>query len=856
MIEEKYLELIAADVRSKPAHVAAAIELLDGGATIPFIARYRKDAVGNLSETQLGAVQEYRNQFTGLMNRSKAILDNLVKQDKLTDELRAKIEACSDKTSLEDLYLPFKVKRGAKAMIAEEHGLAPLADFIMKQLPGLQNIDEFAEAFVKPERSVSSVEEALEGARHVLAERFTMESQARALMRDFMLKEGLLTSRATKNAEGANAKSRFQAFHDFSEPLNKIAAPRVLAILRGLKEGILRVDIAMDEVRMFNILLDRYLTDPNSIFGAHIRLALNEAYARHLRPSIEKEVLEIVKKRANDEVIRTCCETARSILLAPPAGQVAVMGVAPEQKTACRLSVIDGSGLFLESQKVAFRPGAAADEGHEGVQTADEVIPGIIQKHGVRAVVVGTGSGARDVAKSINEILGRARVRGVYVVLVSAGPASAYAASQAAREEFPDLDAPAREALSLARRLQDPLAELVKVEPRSMGLGQQQYDVNHKQLRDALSATIVSCVSRVGAELNKAPVDILRYVNGIQMGTAQNVAAKRKELDGFRSRAQLMDVDGIGPKVYEQCAGFLRVTGGDNPLDATGIHPEAYEIVEQMAQSIGVSVSDLIGNNENVAKVDFVAFQGAGRGLLTLADIRSELLKAGHDPRGTYRPPRFRDGIASVETLQEGVETEGVVTSVTDFGAFADVGVQHDGLIHLSELSTRFVKNPHDVVKVGDIVKVKIIKIDKDKETPRISLSIKATQPRPVRRRPVAEQRTEPKPDGMSRSPRTEETAAAERPRRSEEVRRTRDESCAGRTIDEREERPRARPPRTERRDRDRERVARDSGPSRPPRRPERSRDATRVHNFGDTSGQLNTQLADQLAALREKFKG
>jgi len=869
MIKEKFLELIASEVHSTAAHVAAAIELLDGGATIPFIAKYRKEAVGNLSEARLGAIQEYRNQFTGLINRGKAILDALAKQDRLTDELRVKIEGCTDKTSLEDLYLPFKAKRGAKAMIAEEHGLAPLADFIMKQLPGLQGMEEFAEAFVKSERSVSSVEEALEGARHILAERFTMEAEARALMRNFMLKEGVLTSRATKNAESGGARSRYDAFHDFSQPLSKVAAPRVLAILRGLKEGILRVDIAIDEVRMFNILLDRYLQDPNSIFGAHIRLALSEAYARHLRPSVEKEVLEIVKKQANDDVIRACCEAARSILLAPPAGRIAVMGVVPVQKCACYAAVVDGGGLFLESHAVAWRADEGATEGREAEHPADEVIPGVIQKHAIRAVVVRTGPGARDVAKAINETLGRAKVRGVSVVLMAGGPASAYAASRSAKEEFPDLDTRAREAISLARRLQDPLAELTKIEPRSMGLGPQQYDVNQKQLRDALSATMVSCVSRVGVELNSAPVDLLRYVNCIQMGTAQNMVEKRKELDGFRSRAQLTDVDGIGPKVYEQCAGFLRVAGGDNPLDATAIHPESYEVVARMAESIGVAVSELIGNNDNVAKLDLAAFEGNGRGPLALAGIRNELLNPVQDPRGTYRPARFKEGIAPVETLQEGVETEGVVTSVTDFGAFVDVGIQQDGLIHLSELSTRFVKDPHEVVKVGDVVKVKVIKIDKDKETPRISLSSKAMQaqrgPRdstrrgPSRRpaRPQAPARSqvgpgnapdEAKPGERPPGSRAQEPAALDRPRHSEGSRRTRSD---------REDGPRARPPRVARRDRDRERPLQDAErPSKLSHRPERSRESTNVHNFGDSNQHLNTQLADQLAALREKFKG
>ena len=853
MVEVKFLELIAREVSSTPPRVAAVIELLDGGATIPFIAKYRKDAVGNLNETKLETIQECRNQIIGVIGRRKAILEALAKQGKLTDELRAKIEACSDKASLEDAFLPFKSKRGAKAMIAEEHGLAPLADFIMMQLPGLQSVDEFAEAFVKSERSVSSVEEALEGARHVLAERFTIEPEARALMRDFMLNEGVLTSRGTKNATGT--KTRYEALYNLSEPFSNVAPARVLAIMRGLKEGFLRVDIAIDEVRMFNILLDRYLKDPNSIFGPHIRLALNEAYARHLRPSVEKEVLELVKKRANDEVILSCCETARNLLLAAPAGHIAVIGVVPESKIACDLGVVDAAGTFVESAKAAFAAVAAAPEGQEQeiAPSADEVISDLIQRHGVRAIVVGTGTGARDVARAINELLGRMKIRGVHVVMMTAGPASAYAASRQAREEFPDLDTPVREAVSLARRLQDPLSELVKVEPRAMGLGQQQYDVNQKQLRDALFSTLVSCVSRVGADLNRAPVDLLRYISGLQMGTAQKLVEKRQEINGFKSRAQMMEVDGIGPKVFEQCAGFLRVIGGDNPLDATAIHPELYGVVERVAQGVGVPVSDLIGSEENIAKVDAAVFEGDGLGPLTLADMRRALLEPGHDPRGTYRPSRFREGVARIETLQEGTETEGVVTSVADFGAFVDVGVQHDGLVHLSEISNRFVKDPREVIKVGDVVKVKVTKIDKDKDPPRISLSIKALQPRPVRRRPAPEPAAEARP-GVSRgATQPEEPTGAQRPRRAEPGRRGRDE---------RGETSRPRPARADRSDRDRERGRdRERAPrdgdrsSRPSRNTTRPREDKRVQNFGDAGGQLNTQLADQLAALRDKIK-
>lgn len=847
MLEEKCIELIAREVSSTPARVMAAIELLDGGATIPFIAKFRKDAVGNLNEAKLEAVQEARNHYTGVTARRKSVLDAIEKLGKLTDELRARIDACTSKEALDDVFLPFKAKRGAKAQIAEERGLEPLADFIMKQLPGLQNVDEFAEAFVKTERSVSSVEEALEGARHILSERFTVEAEARTLMRDYMLKEGVLTCKATKNASGT--KTRYESLYDLSEPISRITPAKFLSILRGLKEGFLRVDVTIDEVHMFNILLDRYLQDPNSIFGPHIRLALSEAYARHLRPAVEKEVFEVAKKRASDEVIKTCCETARNHLMAAPAGAIPVMGVLPEGKGLCNVVAVGGDGAFLESSKAAFAaPAPVEGQEQEAPPAADEVIPALIQKHGIRAIAVGTGSGARDIAKSINELLGRVKICGVHVVMMTAGPAAAYAASRGAREEFPELDTPAREGVSLARRLQDPLTELVKVEPRGMGLGQQQYDVNQKQLRDALFSTIVSCVNRVGVDVNRASVDMLRYVNGLQAAAAQKLVEKRTEIGGFKSRAQLQEVDGIGPKVYEQCAGFLRILDGENPLDAIAIHPDFYGVVERMAQAAGVAAADLIGSEENLAKIDAAQFDPDGVGAATLTDIRRELADPRHDPRGAHRPARFKEGIPSLDSIQEGTETEGVVTNVADFGAFVDIGVPQEGLIHLSELSNRFVKNPRDVVKPGDVIKVKVIKIDRDKDTPRISLSAKALLPQIPRRRPTAKP-AEPGAEGAAAAPVPDEGGRPQRSRRPEGARPGRDES---------EEARRARPQRTERRDRgreggrDRERPPRDSRSS---QRPARGREDTRGQSFGDTGGALNTLLADQLASLRDKFK-
>jgi len=847
MIEVPFVEHIATALSARrpditSEQVSAAIALLNGGATIPFVARYRKDAVGHLDETQLEFVLERSRYFTGIANRRKTILEAINKQGKLTEELRQLIEQCADRVVLEELYLPFKAKRHTKATVAEEQGLAPLADFILKQLPGLQSVEEFAEAFIRPERSISSPEEALEGARYILAERFALDAEVRALMREFILREGAICARATKNAEGG--KTKYEAYYSFAEPLATLSAPRLLAVLRGEREGFLRVDVNIDDVKMFNILLDRFLTDSNSVFGAHIRLALNEAYARHLRPSIESEVLETVRKRADDEVVRICRENAWNILLTAPAGPIPVMGVLPSAVEAATIAVIDGRGGLQEHQTLVLRESA------DGTQAAKQALGALLDKHAIRAVVIGSGGGGRETARFVNSLLTKIPHKGVCTVLLNESPASVYATSRLAREEFPDLEPPLRAAISLGRRFQDPLAELVKIEPRSIGIGPHQYDVNQKQLREGLFNTVVACVNRVGMDANTASVSLLRYVSGMQMGTAQNLVAEREKRSGFTSRAQLTEVDGIGPKVFEQCAGFLRVSGAQNPLDATGIHPEAYPLVERIAQSLDVPVAQLIGNAELIGKVDFAAFQSDGFGPFAIEDLRNELLKPAQDPRGPFRPPRFREGLTPVENLQEGNDTEGVVTNVTEFGAFVDIGAQQDGLVHLSELSTRFVKDPHEVINVGDVVRVKVIKVDK--ETPRISLSIKALLVR-SRRRPMPRPPAQAQPDDEARRwplarAHGDGLPSPKKPRR--EGTRTRPgEDGEGRkpraARPQRREHTRALDvePKPERR------------PARPTKRAGGGGESQRVHNYGHTGSPLNTLLADQLAALRDKFK-
>ena len=824
MIEAKYVERISSELSLKPEQVSAAVSLLESGATIPFIARYRKDTTDGLTEGQLEAVAERNNYFIGVTNRCKSILDTLAKQDALTDELREKVGNAFDKFELEDLFLPFKSRRPTRAAIAENQGLVPLADFILRQLPGLQTVEDFADAFVKPEAGVSSPQEAFEGALYILVERFAMDPQTRALVRDRMLKEGQVTARPTKNAE--EKKTKYTAYYEFAEPLSKIPSHRLLAVLRGANEGVLRVDVALDDDKLMEDLLARYVTDPASPFEPYIRLAVREAYERHLRPAIESDVTDFLRRRADSDAIRVFRENARNLLLAGPAGGIAVIGAAPATNSACKFAVVKADGAFAEHQTIFLDAGEAA----EGT------LLGLIKAYSAYGIVVASGKGAMETARFAKAVLGKLGHEQAFVVTISAGPASGYSTSRLGREEFPDLDPLVREAISLARRVQDPLAELVKVDPRTIGVGQYQHDVNQRQLREGLQRTMVSCVNEVGVDLNRAPAALLRYVSGIQLGTAQNIVAVRESAGDFKSRGQLIEIDGIGPKVFEQCAGFLRIPDADDPLDRTAIHPEAGAVVQQIAASFNVPVSGLLGNRDLLAKADLSPFCTETVGPHTLEIIRQELMAPGRDPRRRFRAPKLVEGVASLDDLKEGQKIEGVVTNVTNFGAFVDLGVQQDGLVHLSQLSNRFVKDPREVIGIGDVVKVKVLKVDK--EQPRISLSIKAVQPprpkRPPARRP-------------QRPPTGDRAAGAERGRE-----RPGGPRRGGPPGPGREGRPdgrRARPQRGERRDRRADmapRTGRRRGkpaPRWPAKTPEQTQNAER----------LNTQLADQLAALWEK---
>ena len=678
MIEAKFVERIAKGLSLDPAKVAAAIGLLDSGATLPFMARYRKDATGGMTVEQVEAVADQNNYYIGVTNRRNAVLENLEKQGVLTDALREQIEAAHDKTRLEDLYMPFKAKRATKATMSEQQGLGELADFVLKQLPGLESIEEYANAFVKPEKGISSPEEAFEGALYILVERFAIDPDARAEVRNRMLEEGTITARPTKNAEGKRTK--YETYYDFSEPAAKIPSHRMLAITRGVKEGLLRVDVTLDDEKLLNDLLPRFLSEPGSVFENYIRLALQEAYTRHLRPAIENEVMDLLRIRADEDAIRVFRDNARNLLLSAPAGAIGVIAAVPTPKNGCKLAILEPDGGFVGHQTIFV-----SDD--EAEQAANEQrLLALIEQHDVRGIALANAQGAGPITKLVKSAIAKSEREDLFAVSMNAGPATSYATSRIGRDEFPDLESAVREAIALGRRLQDPLAELAEGEPRSIGVGQYQHDINQKQLREGLQRTLVACVNAVGVNLNTASAPLLRYISGIQMGTAQNIVNARLKAGAFTSRTQLIEIDGVGPKVFEQCVGFLRIPGAAQPLDATAIHPEAYEVVERIAQSVDTPVGDLVRNSKKIGEIDFAQFEADGLGKAALADIRRELLTPARDTRPKFEAPKLVEGVSSLDDLEEGMELEGSVTNVTNFGAFVDVGVQQDGLVHLSEL--------------------------------------------------------------------------------------------------------------------------------------------------------------------------
>jgi uncharacterized protein len=696
----------------------ATVELLDGGSTVPFIARYRKESTGNLDEVQIRAIEEKLAYFRELVSRKETILASIQEQGKLTEELKARIDQTLDKSELEDLYLPYKPKRRTKAMIAREKGLGPLADYLWSQQPTSTPLETFAASFVDPEKGVASAEEALEGARHILAETISDDADIRKLLRRALFEEGIIVSKKTVDA--VDEQQKFKMYYDYREPVKQIPSHRMLAIRRGETENVLYFLIEVDPQRPLDLIKSKIHKRPDD-WTPQLNLAAEDAWKRLLNSSITSEVRLELKQRADTDAIQVFRENLQNLLLAPPAGQLAVLGLDPGIRTGCKIAVVDDTGKFLGHDVIyPFQP-------KNDAAGAERTMKTLIEKYNVRAIAIGNGTASRETDAFVRNFLKKDGFSSIFCVMVNESGASIYSASEIARQEFPDLDLTVRGAISIARRLQDPLAELVKLDPKSIGVGQYQHDVDQSHLHKSLEAVIESCVNRVGVDLNTASWAILRYVAGINERTAQRIVEFRNEHGRFRSRVQLTAVPGIGPKTFEQAAGFLRIRNGDHALDITAVHPESYPVVEQIAKNLNVPIEKLIQNPALLEKLDK---SGLAAGVYTLNDILEELRRPGRDPREKFLAPNFKDDVKEIADLQVGMTLEGVVTNVTKFGAFVDVGVHQDGLVHISELSDRYIKEPGDVVKAGQIVSVHVLSADA--KTKRIALSMKTPGGKPA----------------------------------------------------------------------------------------------------------------------------
>ena len=717
-LDSSLLLHIAQTLNIPLAGVNAVIGLLDEGSTVPFIARYRKEATGNFDEVQIRDIEEKLAYFRELTARRETILSSIAEQGKLTDELKARILATLDRTELEDLYLPWRPKRRTKATIARERGLEPLASYIWTQESGPLSLMDIAESLVDPEKEVATATDALEGARHIVAETISENAEVRKAARHLLYEEGTIVSRKALDAK--DEQEKFRMYYEYREPVKTIPSHRMLAIRRGEAENVLYWLMEVDESRVLGLLRSQILRREGD-WTPQLNLAIEDCWKRLLNSSIQGELRLELKRRSDTDAIQVFRENLQHVLMAAPAGPIGVLGIDPGLRTGCKVAVVDETGKFLADDVIYPHTGRTTE--------ASQKLAAMLQRYNVRAIAIGNGTASRETDAFVRDSLQEKQLGGIFRVTVSESGASVYSASEVARQEFPNLDLTVRGAISIARRLQDPLAELVKVDPKSIGVGQYQHDVDQRQLQQSLESVIESCVNRVGVDLNTASWTLLRYVAGISERIALNIVAFRDENGRFRSRAQLREVSGIGPKTFEQAAGFLRIRGGDQPLDATAVHPESYAIVEEIAGALQTPVGELIRNPQLLEKLDR---SHVAAGTFTLNDILEELKKPGRDPRDQFVAPNFSDTVREIADVQPGAVLEGVVTNVTKFGAFVDIGVHQDGLVHVSEIANRFIKEPAEVLKTGQIVKVKVLSADT--KTKRISLSMKALQGAPTPR--------------------------------------------------------------------------------------------------------------------------
>lgn len=705
---------IAKQLKVEARQIQAAVELLDAGNTIPFIARYRKEATKGLDEIALRAIEDLIGKARELCARKNTILKSIHEQGQLTDELQKQILACTELQTLEAIYLPYKPKRRTRATIARERGLQPLADILLKQAKLNIPKRDLLRKYVQPENEVPDEESALAGALDIVAETWADDAETRVWLVEQSFKHGRISSQVKRGKK--EEADKFEMYTDHSESVSRVPSHRFLAMQRGEDEGILRLSLDLENDRVLGEMETYFLENPQFEFYRELKGTVKDCFERLLHPVTQSSVFQTLKERADEEAIAVFGKNLRELLLAPPAGPKVTLGIDPGFRTGCKLAVVDGTGQFLAHNTIYPTPPSNDKLG------ATKTLLDLINKYRVELIAIGNGTASRETDAFVSDVM-REHKLPVTKVMVSEAGASVYSASELAAKEYPQLDVTVRGAISIAHRLQDPLSELVKTDPKSIGVGQYQHDVNQTQLRKCLEREVESCVNKVGVDLNTASAALLSYVSGIGPKLAENIVQFRNENGPFRKRQQLTKVPKLGAKAFEQSAGFLRIRNGDQPLDNSAVHPESYGVVEKMATKLGIPSEAIVGNATLVQKLKPQEFVNEQFGLPTVVDILEELSKPGRDPRKEFYAVKFSENANSIEDLKVGMVLEGVVTNVTHFGAFVDIGVHQDGLIHISQLSDTFVKDPNEIVSVGHVVKVKVLEVDAARK--RISLTRK-----------------------------------------------------------------------------------------------------------------------------------
>lgn len=707
---EQFSQMIATALKLPVHRVENTLKLLQGGATIPFISRYRKEATGGLDEVQIGDIHTRYEKLCELAKRKETVLSTIEEQGKLTDALRERITNCWDTTELEDIYLPFKPKRKTRAEVARQKGLEPLAMLLLMQREN--NLSARVRSFVKGE--VKDEEDALKGARDIIAEQVNEDERARNLIRNQFSRQAMIISKVVKGKEKEEAALKYRDYFDFSEPLKKCTSHRLLAIRRGEAEGILKVSITPDDETACTERLERQYVHGNGECSAQVAEAVNDAYKRLLKPAIETEFSALSKEKADEEAIRVFAENLRQLLLAPPLGQKRTMGIDPGYRTGCKVVCLDAQGNLLHNEAIYPHPPKSE------TALAGRKLVKLVEQYKIEAIAIGNGTASRETERFVTS---QRYDREVQVFVVSEDGASIYSASKIAREEFPEYDVTVRGAVSIGRRLMDPLAELVKIDAKSIGVGQYQHDVDQTKLKASLDQTVESCVNLVGVNVNTASKHLLTYVSGLGPTLAQNIVNYRAENGAFHSRKELLKVPRMGAKAFEQCAGFLRIPHADNPLDNSAVHPESYAIVEKMAKDLKCSVADLIKNKDLRSQIDIKNYVTDTVGLPTLTDIMQELDKPGRDPRQKIQVFEFDKNVQTIDDLREGMELPGIINNITNFGCFVDIGIKENGLVHISQLADKFVSDPTTVASMHQHVRVRVLSIDHERK--RIQLTMK-----------------------------------------------------------------------------------------------------------------------------------